>query len=392
MKRIAIFCDGTWNRSDAEFQTNVVRLSLAVAHHDEDGVTQQILYMPGVGSGRGSTGIAREIDRWGGGLFGWGMTENIEEAYRHLAFGYEVGAEGQPSDQIFVFGFSRGAFTARSLCGLIRSCGIPCRENVKRIPEAINRYRSREPDTHPDHEESFRFRRDFSTNLYTSEAERQWREAHGHTSAKALEITYLGVWDTVGALGVPRMLPFAPHFNRRHQFHDAALSRSVLSARHAVAIDERRATYPPTLWDNLEELNGMQPERDRPYRQEWFPGDHGSVGGGGDILGLATLSMLWIAEGAVEAGLRIDPAVLENLRAQGDFTAPLSSRSVRRAGLGSLLGKWTADRTGPKLAMYVSECARQRWRQEMTPAYRPAALTAVARDLEASASSRSNGA
>jgi uncharacterized protein (DUF2235 family) len=392
MKRIAIFCDGTWNSSDAEFQTNVVKLSLAVAHHDENGVSQQLLYMPGVGSGRGATGLARHIDRWGGGLFGWGMTENIEEAYRNLAFSFESGSKDWPSDEIFVFGFSRGAFTARSLCGLIRSCGIPCRENVKRIPEAIARYRSRDRDTHPDHEESFRFRRDFSTGLYTSEPEREWREAQGDTDAKALNITYLGVWDTVGALGVPRVLPFAPHFNRRYQFHDAALSRSVLSARHAVAIDERRVTYPPTLWDNLEALNDMQPERDRPYRQEWFPGDHGSVGGGGDILGLATSSLLWIAEGAIEAGLWIDSSVLDSIRKDADFTAPLSARSVRRAGLGTVLGKWTSDRTGPKHAIDVSECARQRWRHQSVPPYRPATLAAVAAELDASASSPSGGA
>ena len=112
MKRIAIFCDGTWNRSDAERPTNVVRLSLAVARAAPDGIAQQLVYLPGVGAGRGSSAWARRMDRWGGGLFGWGMTENIEEAYRHLAFNYELG------DELYVFGFSRGAFTARSLCGL----------------------------------------------------------------------------------------------------------------------------------------------------------------------------------------------------------------------------------------------------------------------------------
>ena len=389
MKRIAIFCDGTWNRSDAEFQTNVVKLSLAIAHAGEDGVTQQLLYMPGVGSGRGSTGLAKVVDRWGGGLFGWGMTENIEEAYRHLAFSYDPAEGDDPGDQLFIFGFSRGAFTARSLCGLLRSCGIPSRENVGRIPEAIARYRSRKPETHPDHRASFAFRREFSPYLYTSDLEREWREAQGDAGARPLTITYLGVWDTVGALGVPRMLPFAPIFNREHEFHDAALSRSVLSARHAVAIDERRVTYPPTLWDNLDELNALHRDRDRPYRQEWFPGDHGSVGGGGDVVGLSSLSMHWIAEGAKEAGLWIDPRVLDGVRQKGDVTVPLSSRSVARSRVAGLLSKWTADRKGPVRVADVSDPARQRWGQALTPPYRPGTLSAVARALDATGSSRS---
>ena len=389
MKRIAIFCDGTWNRSDAEFQTNVVKLSLAAAHTGEDGVTQQLLYMPGVGSGRGSSGLAKAMDRWGGGVFGWGMTENIEEAYRHLAFSYDPADADDPGDQLFIFGFSRGAFTARSLCGLLRSCGIPSRENVGRIPEAIARYRSRRPDTHPDHRASFAFRREFSPHLYTSDLEREWREAQGDTAAHPLTIAYLGIWDTVGALGVPRVLPFAPLFNRKHEFHDAALSRSVRSARHAVAIDERRVTYPPTLWDNLDDLNALQPDRDRPYRQEWFPGDHGSVGGGGDVVGLSSLSMHWIAEGAREAGLWIDPGVLDGIKELGDFTAPLSCRSVRRGGVLGLLNEWTSEREGPRRLADVSDCARQRWGHGLTPPYRPTTLSAVARELDSSGSSPS---
>ena len=385
MKRIAIFCDGTWNRSDAVYPTNVVKLSLAAERTTGDGIVQDILYVAGVGSGRGSTDWTKTIDRWGGGLFGWGLTENLEDAYRDLAFDYEVG------DELFIFGFSRGAFTARSLCGLIRSCGIPTRENVHRIPDAISRYRSRAKDTHPDHEESFAFRREFSPWLHTSDKERSWRAAKGHEEGRQLFITYLGVWDTVGALGVPRVLPFAPHFNRGYQFHDLALSRSVLSARHAVAIDERRVTYPPTLWDNLADLNALQPERDRPYRQEWFPGDHGSVGGGGDIAGLSSHSLRWVVEGAVEAGFRVEGASMDRFRELEDFRAPLSSKSLQRAGLSSLLSRWAADRDGPENVEDVSECARMRWLDGLEPPYRPATLSKVAAKLDASASSPSGG-
>jgi uncharacterized protein (DUF2235 family) len=386
MKRIAIFCDGTWNSSDARYPTNVVKLSLA-AHRSYEDAFQEIIYVAGVGSGRGTTDWSKTIDRWGGGLFGWGLTENLEDAYRQLAFGYELG------DELFVFGFSRGAFTARSLCGLIRSCGIPSRGNVPRLPEAIERYRTRGAEnTHPDHPDSFAFRREFAPWVHTSPKEREWRVQNGVAEGHRLTITYLGVWDTVGALGVPKMLPFAPHFNRKYQFHDTELSSSVLSARHAVAIDERRVTYPPTLWSNLDELNARQPDRDRPYRQEWFPGDHGSVGGGGDVLGLSSHSLLWILEGAAEAGFRVDEAEIEKVRREANATASLSSKSFRQASALSLLNRWAADRDGPEGLHDVSVCARERWQARLDPAYRPATLGKVAGDLDAIASSRSDAA
>lgn len=384
MKRIAIFCDGTWNTSDAKYPSNVVKLSLAAQRTCDDAV-QHIIYVSGVGSGRGSTDLSKRIDRWGGGLFGWGLTDNLEDAYRHLAFSYE------PGDALFVFGFSRGAFTARSLCGLIRSCGIPTRERVAHIPDAIDRYRSREESTHPDHPESFRFRQGFAPWVNTSRKESAWRAENGHDAGRDLRITYLGVWDTVGALGVPRMVPLAPQLNQKYQFHDLELSSSVRSARHAVAIDERRVTYPPALWSNLEELNARQPERDRPYRQEWFPGDHGSVGGGGDIVGLSACALRWVVEGAVEAGFCVEPGEMDRLRALEDFKAPLTSKSAPRRGALSLLYRWSADREGPASAAEVSEFARERWLCGLEPPYRPKSLAGVAAELDAIASSPSGG-
>ena len=169
MKRIAIFCDGTWNRHDAVYPTNVVRLAQAVKLTAADGIKQQVFYVLGVGAGRGSNRFVRALDRVAGGAMGWGLIENIEDAYRALIFCYE------PGDEIHIFGFSRGAYTARSLAGLLRSCGIPPRENVARIGEAVARYRSRKPDTHPDDPESFLFRSEFAPFTATSDADWQWR-------------------------------------------------------------------------------------------------------------------------------------------------------------------------------------------------------------------------
>jgi len=136
------------------------------------------------------------------------------------------------------------------------------------------------------------FRWENSRRVTTGNAEREWRKLHhleaNVTEAVELEIAYLGVWDTVGAMGVPSFLWVSKLFNRKYAFHDFKLSSSVASARHAIALDERRATFPDAPWDNLYELNARQPDGAvLPYQQLWFPGDHGSVGSGGDITGLS---------------------------------------------------------------------------------------------------------
>jgi uncharacterized protein (DUF2235 family) len=127
MKRYAIFCDGTWNSAAAEHPTNVVKLAQSVDKTGATRTTQVVLYIQGVGTGGGGP-LTRWVDKVGGGAFGWGLTENIEEAYRALIFGYS------PGDEIFIFGFSRGAYTARSLAGLIRASSILEPRHVAQIP------------------------------------------------------------------------------------------------------------------------------------------------------------------------------------------------------------------------------------------------------------------
>tara|TARA_R110002049_G_scaffold138561_9_gene298661 strand:- start:1261 stop:2211 length:951 start_codon:yes stop_codon:yes gene_type:complete len=284
MKRIAIFIDGTWSRPDAGNPTNVVRLSRCVEHFDRETDTPQIvIYSPGVGSGRGNTALGRRLDRLFGGSLGWGLLDIIEETYRNLVIAYE------PGDEVFIFGFSRGAFAARSLAGMIRSCGIAPRRHLGRIPEAVARYVSRAPETHPEHPQSYGFRASFAPDTATSRAEYNWRRKTGNTSAIQLTLPYLGVWDTVGALGLPEFLPLSREFNEQYKFHDTMLSSSVLSARHAVALDEKRRTFPPHMWSNLDKLNASYAVLDGPqpapaYLQQWFAGDHGSVGGAGHAL------------------------------------------------------------------------------------------------------------
>jgi uncharacterized protein (DUF2235 family) len=329
MKRIVILCDGTWNGSETANPTNVVRLARAMKPVGDDGIVQVPIYLAGVGTGQGVTRAARVSDRLLGGAFGWGLMENVIAAYRHLVFLYE------PGDEIYVFGFSRGAYTARSLVGFLRSTGIIDRDRMHLLPEAEARYRKRrDPRTHPSSSHSHEFRARLSLRVVTGQSEADWRLIEGMPEAPLLRVAYLGVWDTVGALGVPRHLAVAPLLNgESYQFHDTDLSSLVGSARHAIALDERRRTFEPARWSNLDRLNGDRRGEDAPYQERFFAGDHGSVGGGGDILDLSNIALEWVAEGARAAGLSLDGQEMAQIRRVQNPHGPLRNLRVARGGV-----------------------------------------------------------
>lgn len=324
MKRIAILCDGTWNRSDSKTPTNVVQTAQAMELVDATGISQIPIYVQGVGTGSGVTSVSKKADQMLGGAFGLGLLENIEEAYRHLVFLY------QPGDEIYIFGFSRGAYTARSLTGFIRSTGIIERHQLDRIPEAIARYRRLgDETTHPSSDESHSFRADISPRMVTSEKEATWRENQGLPEAHLLKVSYLGVWDSVGALGVPVHIPVLGRLTaNKYRFHDADLSSMVSAARHAVALDETRRSFAPTRWTNIEDLNAEVRHSDElPYQERFFLGDHGSVGGGGDIRDLSSIGLSWVLEGAQQCGLAFDARRLQKIEKEHNAMGPLSNVS-----------------------------------------------------------------
>ena len=356
MKKLVICCDGTWSSSESTFSTNVAKTALALQSIDESGILQIVHYQPGVGTSR--------HEKIRGGAFGLGLARDIKECYRFLVLNYEVG------DEIYVFGFSRGAFTARSLCGMIRNCGILQKEKLSgerssedetvwRIEEAFELYRktgrgetkqySRQDSRwrpasggHPRSEESRRFRATYSSHVCFNEDEAEWRRENGFLSAAdnphVLKITYLGVWDTVGSLGVPKHWLAAGLFNRNLRFHNADLSSSISSARHAVAIDESLRYYEPTLFGNLQSLRGESlQERGDPdaYDEQWFPGYHGSVGGSKKGTHLSGIAMKWIWEGAQRAGmggLKFDrrPEVSKQPDVNEEFDLDFFSKVLRK--------------------------------------------------------------
>ncbi len=272
MKRIAIFCDGTWNTPDEmengkPCQTNVVKMASALSHHSLDGSPQVMYYHNGVGS-EGS--IFKKIFD---GATGTGISENILQAYQFIIQTYE------PGDELFLFGFSRGAFTVRSLAGLIRNSGILAVENLDQIPRAFSIYHSRHPRYQPREIESTLFRRTFAVEEVTL-------------------IKFVGVWDTVGALGNPLFLKSIA--SRRNQFHDTELSTKISFAFHAMAIDEKRKNFEAALWH-------QQPGvKNQVLEQVWFTGVHSDVGGGYAEAGLSDIALQWMASKAQSCNLQLD--------------------------------------------------------------------------------------
>ncbi len=378
MKRIVFCFDGTWNALNADTPTNVVLAAASVLRQTPNDVTQIIHYDEGVGTGR--------LEKLTGGLLGAGLVSNVREAYRFLIFNYD------PGDEIFVFGFSRGAFSARTFIGFVRHVGPLRRLHAARIDEALELYRKRLKGAEGSGKEMRRFRASYASNVCIGAEDDAWRctNVPGYVSGSAppLTIRYLGIWDTVSALGVPSLIPLSAFFNRMHAFHDASVTDFVEAARHAAAVDERRALFPPVLAGDLVALNaakGFAPDDpNAPYQEKWFPGTHGSVGGGGDIRGLSDGALAWVVKGAKLAGLRLDTEA--GSRIHGFAPDPLAPLVNVREPKSSLTQLIHVDRAGPADAWQVSASAVRRWNAApdslyTKQPYRPSALAKVAKAL-----------
>lgn len=360
MKRLVICCDGTWQRLYGNSLTNVALTARSVASRDAKGNLQIVYYSAGVGASLNGLSLWQ-------GMTGADLDDNLLDAWLFINLNYE------PGDQIFLFGFSRGAYTVRSLAGLLRKCGVLRREHVDKLRDALNLYRNRELTA--DSEEAERFRMAHAI---------AWpRLARPFTSPPVdLSIRYLGVWDTVGSLGIPRVLPISIGLNAQYEFHDTALSRCVEHARHAVAIDERRAAFTPTLWTNIDAFNtpGTRPR----VAQQWFPGDHGGVGGGGSR-GLSNCALMWVLEGAELAGLTISREPGSVISASLADIDPITP-SVDGKGfpiMRALTSRW---RKGLNRFEDVHETARLRF--AANSAYRPPLLTPYEDRIAASVQQR----
>jgi hypothetical protein len=268
-KRIVLLLDGTWN--DADFgnsDTNIVRLRESIARsldtvlpaaESTKGNTERgqlsstasvnfrqgdyvVFYERGVGTGA-------FMDRWVGGAFGEGITQNIRRAYKFLSFHY------LPGDQIFVFAFSRGAYTARSLIGYIHATGLLTREycTEDREQDAWDFYRCPPNDRLP--------------GIWTALTP----YVHNRDTTR---VACVAVFDTVGALGVP-LAPFRVANRDKYEFHDVELSSITDTNLQALAVDEHREPFEATVW-----RRSKFKRLDTVTEQVWFPGSHADIGGG----------------------------------------------------------------------------------------------------------------
>lgn len=270
-KNIVVCCDGTGNQY-CEKNTNVVKLFELLDHCSTDQVG---FYDPGVGT-LGSriwhTRFVRFLSRLGGLAFAHGLTKNIEDAYQYLMDTYEDG------DKLFLFGFSRGAYTARALAGMLGKCGLLHRGSNNLVPYATKLYRDaskRRRKRQADSEELKGFRDAFS------------RDCVPHL---------VGVWDTVKSVG----------FFNRITFGDSHLNQHINFGLHALSIDEKRWKFPPLLWKPHHDKKAIEQASGQSIKQVWFAGVHCDVGGSYKEAGLSNISLHWMIENAIQAGLKID--------------------------------------------------------------------------------------
>ncbi len=252
-RRLIVCCDGTWNWPDRQRETNVVRFVRAISPQAQSAegtpIAQISHYHLGVGTGN-------VLDRIVGGGLGIGLSNSVKSCYGFLVDNYA------PGDEIFLFGFSRGAYVARSVAGMLGHVGILKRSEMERFIDAWDWYTG-------------------------SHAERKLEalDAIAPNRYRSVDIECIGVWDTVGALGIPGTRFCAKNFS----FHETALGEGVRHAFHALALDERRGNFQAAVW-----TPHPKPRSGQLLEQVWFPGVHSNIGGGYEQHGLSDTSMLWM--------------------------------------------------------------------------------------------------
>lgn len=304
MKRIVICADGTWNEPEKIDKaagrpqpTNVLKVARGVKARAADGRDQVVYYHKGVGT-------LGKTDQWTGGAFGNGMELNVRDLYRFLVYNYEVG------DQIYLFGFSRGAFTVRTLVGFMGQIGLLQKDDEYYTRKMYALYES-------------------STAVGSTAWNDAFKRIKDHRPVPPIE--FIGVWDTVGALGVPGALGHLLHSDK-YKYHEIGLHPNVKHAYHALAIDERRKPFAPSLFERPTGWEGV-------LEQAWFAGVHSNVGGSYSPDGLANEALHWIVEKAEERGLEFDSAYLSHYRpcfnsTLNDSMSLLYRSMVRQIGTG----------------------------------------------------------
>ncbi|EME48106.1 hypothetical protein DOTSEDRAFT_69893 [Dothistroma septosporum NZE10] len=325
-KKLIVCCDGTWMDRDNGYKagkiqspSNVTRIARAMLAEDDAKHLQIVYYQAGIGTGLGI------YDQLLGGGTGLGLSENVRESYAFLASNYSPKDDFSPPDSIFLLGFSRGAYTARSLGGLIAALGILTRKAMPYFcdlfrdwenagsesyePQFFKAYAEGSNDTavlenmpvlKPPHEAD--------ENRIDTYMESYFRHLLAFGLTQEANIKATGVWDTVGALGIP-VNPFfqrfahMPAFIREMKWYDTRLSNRTENAFHALALDEHRFPFSPAVWE-------LDPGSTTNLKQVWFPGAHSNCGGSYEDYGMANITLAWMMDQL--SGNSRDPSRLFN--------------------------------------------------------------------------------
>ncbi len=332
MKRLVICADGTWNTRDQinddrgkRRPTNVTKVARGVRPRDSKGIDQVVFYHDGLGTGG-------PLDRVTGGAFGTGIEENIRVLYRFLIYNWE------PGDEIFMFGFSRGAFTVRTLAGFMNKVGLVDKDGDYFVPDLYACYENNQ-----------------------AEGSAEWDHAFRKIKNRrpCPPIKFIGVWDTVGSLGAPGLLGWLVN-SGKYEYHNVGITPVMQHCYHALAIDERRKPFKPTLWERPAGWNGT-------LEQAWFCGVHTGVGGSGKWDGLANEALHWVVEKAEDLDLEFDSTYLGpfqpcfnaqlvdsmtvKYRALGQYVRPLGDHKAH----GEMLHQSVLDRHGYAESKYQPE-------------------------------------
>ncbi|KAI9802077.1 MAG: hypothetical protein M1833_001998 [Piccolia ochrophora] len=329
-KSLIICCDGTWQNSDngyvketlfdtghLQIPSNVTRIARAIkAERDADQHQQIVYYQAGVGTGNSVW------DKVVGGGTGMGLSENCREAYAFLANNW------CPDDTIILIGFSRGAYTARSIAGLIGAVGLLTKQGLSSFYQVFKDYEhSKDPSYKSKFpHDPFKNKPSFSDPNYGKELESR------QLTRLNIPIKAVAVWDTVGSLGIPSIawlekIGITPE-NKEYSFYDTNLNDNIENAFHALALDEQRGPFSPAVWEKRSASRTN-------LKQVWFPGVHTNVGGGYSDRGTSDITMAWMLS-QLKPFIEFDPYYLKDQFHQSQQYYEAEGQSTRSWGLGRI--------------------------------------------------------
>jgi uncharacterized protein (DUF2235 family) len=319
-KNIILCSDGTGNTGIEGRGTNVFKLFEAVdlnGHRTNPLLDYQLAFYD---DGVGTEGMA--LKRTFGGATGWGLNSNVKQLYRELSRVYDEG------DRIFLFGFSRGAFTVRTVAGMIGTCGIlkgesfeTARDLRRAVDATYVAYRARYSSA------LTRVADGIVGRLSGQEAIDAFHERFKNHLNESFTISFIGVWDTVDAIGLPFALSdIVNRYVFQFKFPTKGLGAHIEKACQALSIDDPRVAFGPVLWDGPDDR----------VEQVWFSGVHSNVGGGYPKQGMSLVALDWMLSHAAKKGLRLQPIDHELFRGHASVDDMLYDP---RSGLG-LFYRW----------------------------------------------------